>query len=246
MTNLRGFVIMTYARCGATYLAQLMGATGCLGRPEDWFNGEGYRNRGKDDYPLDRASQVTVVKTQGASSNGVFGLKMSSTRNDLLRGFPWASKLGPLSYIHLTRADRLARAISDVRAEQTDQYRSTTSAKQEPFFDSDMIMKAMALQANREGRMHQYFAMNGISPLEITYEEIQADRNAVIRTIAKFLAVDDNPVIAEERIELQVQRDGINEEWRRRFESENKDVDRIMPLITDQKLQLLRRLIARN
>lgn len=221
---------MTSARCGATYLSQLLGSTGCLGRPEDWFNGKGYRNRGFADYPLDREAQLAMVTTRGMSANGVFGLKMSVNRCDELRGFDWADRLAPLTFIHLGRRDQLARAISDVMAEQTQQYRSTSAVHGERRYDAKMIHKALARHATDEARISQYFALNGILPLAVDYEDIVADEGELIQKIAGFLGVQNVPEPDKSGVTLQVQRDALNAEWHARFLAENADLNVIPAL----------------
>lgn len=213
------YVVMTYARCGATWLAQLLGSTGCLGRPEDWYNGKGYRQRGVADYPLDRAGQLAKVLSDGRSGNGVTGLKLSATRMDELAGFDWAGPLAPSYFIHLNRADRLARAISDVRAEQTGQWRSTTAGKAEPRYDATAIHAALRKQARDEARVRLYFAVNGIAPLALDYAALHADPEGVVARIAAFLGVA--PAAPDHaQVTLGVQRDALNEEWRARFLAE--------------------------
>ena len=104
-----GYVVMTYARSGGTWFAQLLGSTGVMGRPEDWYNGTGYRNRGVADYPLDRAGQRAVMLSRGMTANGVFGVKLSPQRLDELAGSNWAEDFADRRFIHLVRRDRLAR-----------------------------------------------------------------------------------------------------------------------------------------
>jgi LPS sulfotransferase NodH len=211
------YVVMTYARCGATWLAQLLGSTNCLGRPEDWFNGKGYRRRGVVDYPLDRAGQLAKVLSVGRSDNGVTGLKLSPSRIDELAGFDWTGSLAPLRFIHLNRADRVARAVSEVRAEQTGQWRSTTPTEGEPRYDAPAIRLALVRHARDEARTQLYFALNGVTPLELTYEELHADPESVVSRIADFVGIGLTPSPDHARVTLSVQRDATNEAWRARY-----------------------------
>jgi LPS sulfotransferase NodH len=214
------YVVMTYARCGATWLAQLLGSTNSLGRPEDWFNGEGYRKRGVADYPLDRPGQLAKVFSLGRSDNGVIGLKLSPGRVDELAGFDWSGPLAPLRFIHLNRADRVARAISEVRAEQTGQWRSTTAPEGEPRYDARAIRAALVRHARGEARTRLYFALNGITPLELTYEELHADPEGAVARIAGFVGVALTAPPDHARVTLRVQRDATNDAWRARYLAE--------------------------
>jgi LPS sulfotransferase NodH len=226
----RGYAVMTYARSGGTYLAQLLGSTGCLGQPEDWFNGKGYRDRGIAGYPLDREGQLAKVVSEGRSANGVFGVKLSPVRCDELRGFDWAGRLAPLAFIHLTREDRLGQAVSDSKAQQTQQYRSTSGAKGEGVYDGARIARSLDNQLRDEARARRFFAVNGITPLELTYERLLADEANVLTEIARLVGVDTTPIPDRGRIKLAVQRDATSEAWRRRFLAENGDLGQ-MPAV---------------
>lgn len=214
------YVIMTYARCGATWLAQLLGSTGCLGRPEDWFNGKGYRKRGVADYPLDRPGQMARMLSAGRSHNGVIGLKLSAGRLDELAGVDWAGQLEPTRFIHLSRADHLARAISDVRAEQTGQWRSTSARQGDPRYDARAIRAALTRQARDEARIRLYFAVNHLVPLELTYEALHADPEACVARIAEHLGVELATPLDHARVTLDIQRDALNDRWRELFLAE--------------------------
>lgn len=224
------YVLMTYARSGATWLAQLLGSTGALGRPEDWFNGQGYRNRGVADYPLDRPGQLERAMVEGRSENGVIGLKLSVNRMDALKGFDWASRFAPTHFIHLTRRDALARAISEVRAEQTGQWRSTTEPRGQLRYDPDAIRKALIRQVRDEARLRLYFARNRIVPLEISYEDLAADPDDAVLHIADFLEVPFTARADHRKVTLTIQRDPTNTEWRDRFTRETFDLRVVPPL----------------
>lgn len=224
MSISRSYVIMTYARCGATYLAQLLGSTGSLGRPEDWFNGKGYRDRGIDTYPLDRPGQIQTMLTAGRSANGVCGVKLSPGRLTEIAGLAWTEVLGMPRFVHLTRRDLLGRAISEVRAEQTGKWRSTSAQKAMPDYDADAIRTAIRRHVEGEAQIREYFAWNGIEPLELTYEELIADGPATVARIARFLEIEVPGEIDWTAITLAVQKDAINEEWRNRFLAKHKDL----------------------
>lgn len=226
----RGYVVMTYARCGATWLAQLLGSTGCLGRPEDWFNGIGYRNRGVSNYPLDRQGQFAQILSAGKSSNGIFGVKLSPERCDQLSGFKWAEQLGAPHFIHLSREDQLARAISEVRAAQTGQWRSTTPPKNEPNYDAMAILKAIKRQAEDEARVRLYFALNQIKPFELSYEALASDPDGAVGCIAEFIGVRLSKAPDLSQVTLGIQRDALNDEWRARFCEDFADINQMLRL----------------
>jgi LPS sulfotransferase NodH len=238
----RGYVVMTYARSGGTWFAQLLGSTGALGRPEDWFNGQGYRDRGVTDYPLDRAGQRAMMLSRGMTGNGVFGVKLSPQRLDELWPSRWAADFPERRFIHLIRRDRLGRALSDVKAQQTRQFRASTAARGEPRYSAAMIRDTILAQAVSEARVQQYFALNDITPLEIAYEDLLADVPAVLTRVAAFLDVSGSIRPDTEKVDLTIQRDATNEAWRTRFVAEHQAVDRMPALVAGRWERLIDRL----
>ena len=83
-----------------------------------------------------------------------------------------------------------------------------------------------------EARVQQYFALNGIAPLEIAYEDLLADVPAVLARVAAFLGVDGSIRPDPDKVDLTVQRDATNSEWRMRFLSEQQTIDRLPALVT--------------
>jgi len=67
-----------------------------------------------------------------------------------------------------------------------------------------------------------WFARNGLSFLSLTYEQIQQDPRASLEQIARL--ADIEPVWGTNlQSGLEIQRDAINDEWRKRFLSEYAD-----------------------
>ena len=241
-TGRRGYIVMTYARSGGTWFAQLLGSTGALGRPEDWFNGQGYRDRGVTDYPLDRAGQRAMMLSRGMTENGVFGVKVSPQRLDELWPSRWAEDFPERRFIHLVRRDRLARALSDVKAQQTRQFRAGSAAHGEPHYSATMIRDTILAQAVNEARVQQYFALNDIAPLEIAYEDLLADVPAVLARVAAFLGVSGNIQPDTGKVDLTIQRDATNADWRTRFLAEQDTIDRMPALVIGRWERLIDRL----
>jgi len=237
----RGYVVMTYARSGGTWFAQLLGSTGALGRPEDWFNGQGYRDRGVTDYPLDRAGQRAMMLSRGMTENGVFGVKLSPQRLDELWRSRWAEDFPERRFIHLVRRDRLGRALSDVKAQQTRQFRASSAGRGAPRYSATMIRDFILAQALNEARVQQYFALNGIAPLEIAYEDLLADVPAVLTRVAAFLGVSGSIQADADMVDLAIQRDATNIEWRTRFLAEHHTIDRMPTLVAGRWERLIGR-----
>src|SRR5215217_5359781 len=75
----RGYAICTSGRSGSNLLGQYLSSTGVLGHPLEYFNGAGRRMLDYPDFPDEPAQQADWILTVGATSNGIYGVKI----------FPW-------------------------------------------------------------------------------------------------------------------------------------------------------------
>jgi trehalose 2-sulfotransferase len=223
VADLRGYVICAYARSGSNRLCELLASTGVLGRPADYFNGHGFRARGHLDYPLEREAQFAQVLERGCTANGVYGLKMFASGFDRVARTRWNERLPKLRYLHLERRDLLGQAISDVRANQTLQFRSTAEVRRELHYDRDAIATSLIQFAQQHARLSLFFARNGIEPLRLTYENVVAQPQSQIDAIASWLGETGPARIDPARLQLEVQRDDVNRRWRERFLAESHD-----------------------
>src|SRR5262245_19531486 len=124
--SMRGYAICTAPRAGSNFLGQVLASTHVLGRPLEYFNTLARRAIERDPtYPDDPREQIERILTAGATSNGVYGLKIFAYQHDKISTkVHWSEALPRLQLVHLKRRDLLGQAISWCRAEQTSQYRS--------------------------------------------------------------------------------------------------------------------------
>ena len=240
--TLRGYVICSTPRSGTNYLCDLLASTGELGRPQDWFNGAGIRARGDADYPLDPRLQLRQVLARGTTANGVYGMKMFCEGFDRLAGLDWVSTLPALHWICLERRDVLGQAISDVRSTQTQQFRSTAPTLAPPRYDSEAIRASLDARVREQARWELFFGRNGLQPLRLIYEEVTADPQRAVDSIAFALGLAPAPRIRPQELSLEVQRDAISLEWRTRFLATEHDLTRLDKLPTPLTLRARRRL----
>jgi LPS sulfotransferase NodH len=222
-----GYAICTTPRAGSNFLGQILESTGVLGRPLEYLNGPARRKLGWADYPDDPASQLELVLTKGATPNGCYALKLFPSQADKAPG--WAEVLPHLTFVHLRRRDLLDQAISWARAEQTGQYRSTSQARAEPAYDLDHIQARLADIVREEARWSLYFARTGRRPVRLVYERVAADPQRAIDAVAKVVDVKQERADLS-KVDLTVQRDALNADWRARFLKERGaalDVDSI-------------------
>lgn len=223
-TPQRGYAICTEARSGSNFLGQMLASTGILGRPEEYFNGAGRRMFDDPNYPDDPEAQVGEILIRGASPNGVYGMKVFAGHFDRVAHTRWALRLPNLKFIYLQRRDLLGQALSLARAQQTMQFRSTRQALREAQFDLALINDHMVQIVRAHARWQFYFAKNGLDPLTLAYEDVLADPDGAVAAVARLMDVDPIPKPDLSKVRVEIQRDEVTEEWRRRFIAESYDI----------------------
>jgi LPS sulfotransferase NodH len=222
-SRLRGYAICTEQRSGSSYLCQLLASTGLLGRPLEYFNGPGMATF-QPDYPQDPEDQLLEITRQGASENGVYGVKLFSANFDQLATIDWAQRLPNLRFVSLVRRDLLGQAISVTRLAQTNQYFADAKAIGEPFYDPVRIAQEIHRLAWGQARWAAFFARCGLDPLHLDYDEIASYPQDTADKVGRFLGLDERPTVDLKQVYTRVQRDSISDEWRARFIAEARDL----------------------
>lgn len=224
----RSYVVASSPRCGSTYLCRLLTQTGLLGAPSEIFNPgsdlRAFRNRFKSSTPAEYVASLTSRRT---SRSGVFGLK--SHFNDFEKfvdQYPALLEvLSPVTYIYISRRDRVAQAVSMVRALQTKQWVSQQQGteKAQLRYDRELIAKSMKAIDVLEAGWLRWFEANDIPPFHVTYEDLLADPEATVRSIVELLEVQDAERDEMEEVPfVEKQGDETNEEWIERFRRETE------------------------
>ena len=179
MSQFDAYVIVTSPRSGSTLLCKMLTATACAGVPEsyfhtpsvaDWLKEYGLRQAG---YPNSVAALRAVfaqVSKQGRGATKLFGLRVQrpsfaflvqhmallfpEAKTDLAR---FEAAFGRTRFVHLTRQDKLAQAVSMVRAEQTGLWHRHADGRElerlapasAPIYDRLAIAQKMALLATK-------------------------------------------------------------------------------------------------
>lgn len=238
---MKGYAICTEARSGSNYLCQLLASTGTLGRPLEYFNHQGRRAFEDPHYPASRDEQLNMILTRGATPNGVYGVKIFSSQFDQLARVKWTERLPNLHFIHLQRRDVLGQAISRVRAEQTGRFRSYAKGnEQTPYYDREAIARMLSVTAAGHARWRAYFAAKGIAPLDLSYEDIVRDPAGTVSKVASELGEPQGSVDPS-MVDLEIQRDDLNDRWRQRFIREAADSHRLPDLTTASHRGLISR-----
>jgi trehalose 2-sulfotransferase len=223
---LRGYAVCTSARSGSNWFCMLLSSTGLLGYPREYFNFAGRRQFDDPNYPTETANQFDRILTTGATPNGVYGFKIFPHHHDAFaQNYAWTKLLPNLKFIWLKRGDVLGQALSSARSIQTGQFRSTLQASGVASYDPILIKTRLTTTVKEQARWSLFFFRTGIKPLEITYEDVEANPQAAVDQVADMIGIEERPPINLSIIELHPQRDRITEEWRARFLREEGSPD---------------------
>ena len=217
----RGYMICATARTGSSYLSQLLGSTGLLGKPREYFNTDGSRRRYDRAYPSDPRAQLDIIRTTGATSNGIYGVKVVGPQLGPLEGHidPFRD-LPNLALVKLHRRDLLGQAISLARARQTGQFIASDQRRGEPAYDVQAIRYGLVSIRRQQAIWDAALAQVSIQPLPIAYEDVLADPQAVVDQIALHIGLALPVPIDRSLVTHQMQRDAQNAVWRERFLAE--------------------------
>jgi trehalose 2-sulfotransferase len=220
----RGYAICTSGRSGSNLLCQYLSSTGMLGNPLEYFNGSGRRLLGYPEYPDDPSKQIDWILTEGATPNGIYGLKIFPAQAELIeKSIRWTDLLPNLRFVLLKRRDILGQALSAVRALQTEQWRASMPARGPAIYDGAQIYERLQIAARDYARWDVFFARKAVMPTIIAYEDLLADPQSAVDQVADLFGLRGRARAAGERIDLKIQRDATTEEWRARFLTEYRD-----------------------
>lgn len=246
----RAYIICTAPRSGSTLLCRLLAATGRAGNPDSYFHTPTLAgwlsdyDLTRDAFSSDQAAAAAVfaaAKEEGAAGTGVFGLRMQRSSFAFFMAqtatlFPDAptdagrirAAFGETLYVYLSRQDKLAQAISMVKAEQTGLWHKTAdeaelerlSPSGPPVYDPRRIREKRDELAVLDAEWPIWFAQEGIAPLSLTYEDLSADPPGTLAQVLAALGVDPALAAAVSAPTARLS-DEINRRWADRFKAEH-------------------------
>jgi LPS sulfotransferase NodH len=245
----RSYVICTAPRSGSTLLCSLLAATGIAGNPKSYFHDPSVESWAAElaTPPARQGSDLDYLKAvvraaidEGTNGTGIFGLRLQRHSFDffmaqlaLLHPGPMSdaarlrAAFGPMRFIHLTRADKVAQAVSCVKAQQTGLWHRAPDgseierlkAHQDPVYDGAALRRCHDEMVEADRQWLAWFAREGIEPLGLTYDALAADPRAVLRQALRGLGLDEG---AAAGVAIGVARlsDATNRDWAQRLRSE--------------------------
>lgn len=181
--ELRNYMIVIAGRCGSTWLGRMLQDLGVIGAPNEWFNTQGLAMM----YQKRNATGLADYVQKTAALHPVFGVQINPERLLYLEELVDLTKtFASFAMIDLRRRDFAAQAFSFARARKSGQWHNV---KGPPVDVSDEEVWAMiAYVIRNEQRIDKWYAAQGLTPMRLVYEDILADRNAVILRILAYLS----------------------------------------------------------
>ncbi len=216
---MKSYIICGTPRSGSTLLCDLLAATNVAGAPDSffmravdpvWARAWDLPERGDLSGAAYAAAYLAAATRAGTAETGVFGLRVMRENLDGLVGmidavYPGlASDLarlqaafGEVLFVHLSRLDKLAQAVSLIKAEQSGLWHigpdgvelERLSPPQVPEYHFARIRAMVAELEGYDAAWLRWFAAQGIAPLRIGYDDLSADPVAEVARICAALGV---------------------------------------------------------
>jgi len=248
-TDYRAYVLCTSPRSGSTLLCKLLAASGQAGNPKSYFHEpdldawQTYLDLETTRFAtnLDRLRALfAAAREKGTSGTGIFGLRLQRHSFDFLfrqletlhpgemsLAAKFEAVFGKTLFIHLTRTDKVAQAVSFIKASQTGLWHRAPDGTElerlappgEPVYDREQIRAQAQLMERYDLSWADWFEKECIDPMRITYSDLSSCPQKVTGNILEALGRD---AAQAEKVDVPVARlsDGLNASWIERFRKE--------------------------
>lgn len=240
------YIICGTPRTGSTLLCDLLTSTGRAGAPHsfyrrqdilEWAEDWGLPARGTMSESDFNVAYLSAAIAAGRGGTGIFGLRLMRENLDELSaildqihpGLPsdmarFEKAFGRVLYIHLSRQDKLAQAISLVKAEQTGLWHvapdgteiERVGPPQEPRYDFERIKGEVSQLEACDTAWNTWFTQQGIAPLRIGYERLAGNPAAELICICEALGVQ-SPNVDDVKPGVARLSDMMSLDWIRRY-----------------------------
>lgn len=173
---------------------------------------------------------IDALVRRRTTPNGVFGLKIhweTYRRCCELDGFDVGMLPQPISWVHVTRDDLVAQAVSFVKASQSGVF--AVSGRGPRFsapvrYDDDALVAAFHRFRNGAAQWSNFFEQQGVDPIRITYEELDTAYDSAVARVLTGLGFTGTavPPLLHRR-----QADDTNAAWATRFRANHPDLARL-------------------
>ncbi|MFD1507856.1 Stf0 family sulfotransferase [Lacimonas salitolerans] len=249
MTGTAGYdsyIICATPRSGSTLLCDMLEATGVAGKPDSFFmadpdpHWQQVWGLPQPDAPDDAAyarAFIAAARRAGRDATGLFGMRLMQRDLDRFLGLVQLASpaqtntrdrlthcLGRCLFVHLTREDKLAQAVSLVIAQQTGLWHITASGAERerlaspapPRYDHSRIAHALSDLTRQDRLWADWFNETGIRPVNLSYTALSADPGAEVARLCRSLGVQP-PDLRTLRPDVGKLANALNVEWISRF-----------------------------
>ncbi|UUX51933.1 Stf0 sulfotransferase family protein [Nisaea acidiphila] len=239
----QSLVLCSAPRSGSTLFCDLLAGTGVAGNPHSFFRREdlaGYAEEfGLPSPEIDGAYLEAVIR-QGTGDTGIFAVRimwetlgeLDSALECIHPGLPGAPErleraFGRVLYVHLTRSDKVAQAISYLKAQQTGLWhryadgseRERMAPPKPAEYDSAQLADLVARLTAADAGWTDWLATHGIAPVRVDYDDLSRDPRAELAKVLRALGRDS--AIAD-RVEIRAGKlaDAESAVWAERYRRE--------------------------
>lgn len=246
----KAYLICTTPRSGSTLLCKLLASTGKTGHPDSFYHKPQFmaewaaewgvaKKEGDSPGAFDRAYLAAAIEA-GRAGTDIFGMRLQygymplllKTLDQIYPGLDsdndrFKQAFGKPLYIHLSRSDKVAQAVSLVRAEQSGLWHLNADgtdyerlgAAQEPSYDFNRLHREVLELAREDQAWSEWFASQEIEPYRISYERLSAHPDDTLRGVCDALGAE-LPGTIDIKPALAKLSDSINAEWMQRYQSD--------------------------
>ncbi|MBZ9988669.1 Stf0 sulfotransferase [Mesorhizobium sp. BH1-1-5] len=240
------YIICGTPRTGSTLLCDLLTSTGRTGAPHSFYRrqdilewAEEWKLPGRDTMSgldFDAAYLNAAIKA-GKGGTGIFGLRLMRENLDELSAIldrihpglqsdkaRFGRAFDRILYMHLSREDKLAQAVSLIKAEQTGLWHVAPDGTEiervrppgELRYDFQRIRGEVSELEAYDTAWNIWFAQQDIAPLRIGYDRLATDPAATLISICEALGVQP-PGVGDIRPGVAKLSDATSLDWMRRY-----------------------------
>lgn len=245
----KSYIICATPRSGTTLLCDLLTDTGLAGKPDSFFQLQSRQWWAKrlnvpsinwtNESAFDRTFLEAIIQ-RGKSKTPVFGMRLmwsdlKALNKRLKVLYPESSNnkgeiqnvFGPTLFIHLSRKDKVAQAVSRVKAEQSGLWHVDDKGNERErlklgkalIYDAAVLSNQILEYEKHDLEWSHWFIQNKIQPVCISYEELSKNPQNVLKTILSALG-QSTDIVGTIKPRTSKLADNKSKEWIKRFRTE--------------------------
>ena len=245
------FVVASVPRSGSTLLCRVLWDTGGVGAPKEYLNPMQLRDwEVRFGSPLSRfghgllfgraaglargrgwsrerfVKHVERVRERRSDASGRFGLKLHYHHYESwfpARGWDIEALLAPRHWVRILRRDRVAQAVSWVRALQSGRWVARQRATLPSMYRERQIERLLDEIDRQEAGWDAFFAERSAAPLILWYEDLASDMSATVRAVLAYLGVARAESVAVAEPDLKRLADETSARWIERYRASHPE-----------------------